>query len=101
MYYDCDNCAMLTDDKWINVQTREQREFGWTTNVTKTQLGIAKHAGVSIVLSREGGTRNCFSERNMAWIKNNTKVIFDAYDHGTLSSVTADLGSQKPTVPLC
>lgn len=82
VYYNCDDCEMRTDDKWIDVETVEQSGASWwTANDTKAQLGIVKSAGVNIVLFRERGGRQCGDHMHSGfeWIKNNSQVISNTY----------------------
>lgn len=82
----------MTDDKWINVETEEQREgkgvYEWWTEESKTRLGTVKHAGVNIVLSRSVGRREnriCADTElsKLSWLQKKSDVISNAYVQDT------------------
>lgn len=84
----------MTDDVWLNVETREQRErWLWTKNLTVGRLGFVKQADINIVMSRKNGGRLCgnaWSWRYIQnWIKNNSEIVSNAYRHRTLALVTS------------
>lgn len=69
---------MIAGTKWLNVETVKHRSNkSGTANATKSQLGIAKHAGVNIVLSRGSGRQSCWLVSD--WNEAYSKIITNAY----------------------